>query len=154
MKSLSLLLCCVLLSAGCVKKISIPATVKQVSNNGIHIMQTVQAMASAVEKAENDKVISRNAAIKVMGILSKIIDAAEQVIKYLTLMLSSDSPTELNSSVDKVIAALDVINTGLFQAFIPIQDETLKTDLGNLAAEMGRTITIINREVLGRAYAK
>ena len=51
-------------------------------------------------------------------------------------------------------AALDVINTGLFQAFIPIQDETLKTDLGNLAAEMGRTITIINREVLGRAYAK
>ena len=142
---------CVLLSA-CVKKISIPATVKQVSNNGIHIMQTVQAMATAVETAEEAKRIPRNQAIKVMVTLSKITDAAQQVVKYLTLILTSDSPTELSSTVDKIVAALETINVGLFQAFIPIQDETLKTDLSSLASEMGGTIAIINREILGRAY--
>lgn len=145
-------LCLVLLSS--CARISIPATVKQVSGNGVHIMQTVQAMATAVEQAEEKKILPRNQAIKVMVVLSKITDAGQEVVKYLNLMMLADSPTELNSSVDKVIAALDIINTGLFQALVPIQDETLKTDIGLLAAEMGRTITIINREILGRAYAK
>jgi len=144
---------CVVICTACVK-LTIPATVKQVSGNGIHLMQAVQAMATAVEHSEDMGAIPRDKAIKVMATLLVVTDAAQQVVKYLNLMMLAKTPNELNSTVDAVIKALEIINTGLFQALIPIQDETLKTDIGLLAAEIGRTITIINREILGRTYIK
>ena len=146
----SLALVCALAFSACTR-VTPATTVKQVSFNGVQLMQVVQAMATAVISAENSGALSRNRAVAVMTTLKQVTDACNKVIEFLTLLAQTSEPREIKMYSDGVSRLLEVVNTGIFQAMIPIDDVTLKTDLGLLSLEISRTIATINRTILGKA---
>jgi hypothetical protein len=49
----------------------------------------------------------------------------------------------------QIQAALDAVDSDLFSALIPIGNEETRAKIGGLAAEISKTISIINRQILG-----
>lgn len=129
-----------------------PTVVASIANHGTTLMQTIKVTQQAVIDAEAQKIIPRNAAVASMETFREIGAKGEEVAKLLNVLLAlpGNSP-EVPTTIDRIQQALTLIQSQLFTALVPIGDEATRAQVGRLAAEVSKTILILNREILGGA---
>jgi len=137
-------------SVGCGQKMTPVTVAANVGAHGKDLMTAVKKVQQAVIDAEAAGALPRNNARDAMVVFQRIgangEKAADLLDKLVTLAPES---TESKTTVQQIQAALDLVSSDLFQALVPINNDTTRNQVITLAAEVSKTITIINREILG-----
>lgn len=129
---------------------NINTIVKTTADYGTTLVKGVKATAEAVSAAEAKGAIQRNDAVKVMETLQLITTKADEASIKMDLLIKAQGTPQapvIASQLDQILVFID---SELFKALVPIKDEALKQQIGALAAEVSRTLLLINRELLGR----
>ncbi len=145
----AVLIAVLLLASACGGK-HVTTIAANTADYGTTLAKGIKATAQAVADAEAQKMIERNDAVKVMNTLLAITNKSDEAATMLRLLVNAQGTPEAAGLAGQVQTALDFINTELFTVLVPIKDEGLKQRIGALAAEVSRTVALINREVLGR----
>jgi hypothetical protein len=121
-----------------------------VAQHGTTLMKAIQVTQQAVAEGEKSGAIPRNAAIKSMEAFKQIGDAGQNAAQLLQTLADLPAGSDQRQTVIiQVQGALDLVDSGLFSALVPIGDEATREKIGKLATEISKTITIINRQILG-----
>ncbi len=138
-----------LLVSACAGKTT-PQIAATVATHGRTLMTAVQRTQQAVIDAEAKGAIPRNAAVKSMETFQKIGLAGEDAAELLDTLVTLDvGSVEAKTTIEKIQIALDLVDSQMFAALVPIGDEATRAQVGTLAAEVSRLISTINREILG-----
>lgn len=129
-----------------------PTVVATVATHGTTLITALKATQQAIIDAEAKQLIPRNAAVTSIQTFQKIGASGEEVAKLLNTLLAlpADS-TEVPTTIDRIQAALDIIQSQLFDALVPIENAEVRSQVSRLASEVSKTIALINREILGDA---
>lgn len=128
---------------------TVPTVATNVSNRGTELMGAINSVQKAVIDAEASGALPRNAARSSMTVFQTIGANGEKAAGLLKQLVNmAPNSTEKQTAVQQIQAALDLVNSGLFEAIVPISDETTRNKVIDLAKAVSTTITIINREIL------
>ena len=140
------------LAQGCAGK-DVNTVVADTADYGAVLAKAIGATAKAVADAEAARPELRNQANAAMDYLQKANDASKVASAKLRQILEvaklANGKVD-GSLIDEAQVALDLISSNLFSALIPIKDDALRLQISGLAAEASKTISVIQREVLGR----
>ena len=126
-----------------------PTIAPDLAVNGKTLLQAVDATQKAVADAEARGAITREQAIKSMNVFKKVWTSAETAANSLeSLTTLTAGSAEAATVVEKIQAALDVVDSGLLEALVPIGDENTRAQVTKLAQSVSALISEINRQIL------
>lgn len=120
-----------------------------VAQYGTTLMTAVKATQQAVIDAEKAGAIPTAEARKSMVVFQRIGESGQKAAALLTTLADMPTGTDRKQVVVQIQAALDAVDTDLFSALVPIGSAEQREKIGALATEISKTISIINRQILG-----
>lgn len=127
-----------------------PQVAANIADRGTTLMKAVQAAQDAVIAAEASGTLPRNAAVSSMEVFKRIGAAGTTLSEYLRTYASlAPNSSEASTLRARIQEALDLIDSQIFQVLVPIADEGVRKQVSELAAQVSRLVTIINRQLLG-----
>jgi hypothetical protein len=144
-----LLMSLLLLSISCAGKTP-PTIARDTAQRGEMLMNAVHAVQKEVIAAESRKAIPTEAARRSMEVFKKVGDAGQEVANGLdSLVTLTAGSTEAASVVQRVQAALAVVDSGILEALVPIGDEATRNQVVQLAREVNKIATEIQLVLAG-----
>jgi hypothetical protein len=125
-----------------------PQVVTTVSTAGTELMGGIKKFQQAVFDAEAAGKISRNKARTAVEATKTVGDAGQTAAKLLQEYLNARTLAEKQSLAQQIQAALGLVNSGLVQALLPIDDEATRTSLTAFITEIQKTVLNISSQLL------
>lgn len=135
------------MGAGCANNPA-PQNVVTVSQTGTVLMQGVQRFQQSLIDAEATGKVTRNQARTAMEATQKVGNAGQRTAQLLREYLNVTTPDARQTKAEQIQATLELINSGLVQALLPIEDPATRQNLTALVIEVQKTVFLISSQLL------
>lgn len=137
-----------LAGTGCAGK-NPPTLARDVAVNGQTLLTGVKSLSQIVITSEAAGLLQRNDAVKSVEAFRGVGIAAQSVAEGLDILvtLAANDP-QYQTTIDRILAGLDQIDSGTLAALVPIGNETVRAQMSEKALTIIRVASNITKQIL------
>jgi hypothetical protein len=139
-------------TAGCAGKADPPTIATAVSNNATIVVQAIDEVQKFIIEQEAAKRIPRNAAVTAMETIRRALEASRAARGHVEkLLLLPSGSADAKPLIGQIQDALSLASSEAALALVPIGDEAVRQQIGQLLVSVNKAISEVNKMILASA---